>query len=353
MSDGWWRRVEGVVVAAGDVGDDEVHAGVAVEAVDLGFHDEIEFGADGELGFKVAHFEGDAAGDARAAGDGELEVGAGGADAARGRGEADVLDEEAWRGVAAAEGFEFFEVSDDVGAAVVEGKDAVESHGGGEEVVREFFVGEGVEAVAEGVEVGEGEFDAAGHGVAAAGGEEVASVFDGEVELEAGDGAGGAVQFNFRLGEDEGGAVVEVDDAGGDDADDAGVEGGVGDDENGIYIFDFRFSIFDLVFGDLQHFLFGGLPFAVLGFEVLGDFFGAFWGRRGQEFDGFSGVTHAAGGVQARGESEADGGTIDLFPLAVVVLAVAGGFDEGEDAGVLGAEKLGEAVADDDAVFAG
>src|SRR4051812_11865939 len=105
MGEGCWCRVEGFVVAAGDVGDDEVDAGVAVEAVDFGFDDEIQFGADGELGFEVSHFEGDAAGDAVAFGDGELEVGAGGADAAWGGGEADVLDEEAWGGVAAAEGF--------------------------------------------------------------------------------------------------------------------------------------------------------------------------------------------------------------------------------------------------------
>jgi hypothetical protein len=64
-------------------------------------------------------------------------------------------------------------------------------------------------------------------------------------------------------------------------------------------------------------------------------------------------VAHSAGGVEARGEGEADGGAVDGSCVAVVVFAVAGGVDEGAEAGVLGAEELGEAVLDDDAVFAG
>jgi hypothetical protein len=65
--------------------------------------------------------------------------------------------------------------------------------------------------------------------------------------------------------------MVEVDDAGGDDADDADVEGFVGDNEHGIRIFappHFRFSIFDLFLCDFDHFAFGGLAIFVLGFEV-------------------------------------------------------------------------------------
>jgi hypothetical protein len=173
----------------------------------------VEFAADGEVGFEVAHLEGDAAGEVGGGGDGELEVGAGGADAARGCGEADVFEEEAGARVAAAEGFEAFEVADDGGGAVGEGEGAVEGEGGDEVVVGEFFTGVGIEAVAEGVEVFEGELDAAGHGVAAAGEEEVADVVDGEVEVEVGDGAGGAVEFAASAGEDEGGSVEGVDEA--------------------------------------------------------------------------------------------------------------------------------------------
>jgi hypothetical protein len=165
---------EGFAVGAGDVADDEVDAGLAVEAVDFGFDDEVEFGADGEVGLEFAHFKGDASGDFVVAGDGELHVGTGGADAAGGGGEFDVFDEEAGFRVAAAEGFESFEVGDDVGAAVFEGEGAVEVEGGGEEVFGEEIGGVGVKAVAEGVEVGVEEFDAAGHGVATAGEEEVA-----------------------------------------------------------------------------------------------------------------------------------------------------------------------------------
>jgi hypothetical protein len=227
-------EVEGFFAAFGEICEDEVDLGVAVVAIDLGFDDEVEICADGELGFEWAHFEGDAACDpvwAGGAGDGELEVGAGGADAAWGGGEADVFDEELRAWVAAAEGFELFETFDDFGDAVGEGEFAVEKGGGGEEVGCEFFGGVDCEAVFEGLEVFEGEFDAAGHGVSAAGGEEVADVFDGVVEFESGDGAGGAVGFAGGGGEDEGWSVEEVDEAGGDDTHDASVEGVVGDDD--------------------------------------------------------------------------------------------------------------------------
>lgn len=155
----------------------------------------MEVGADGKLGFEVAHLESDAAGEVGGRGDGELEVGAGGADAARRGGEADIFEEEAGARVAAAEGFEAFEVADGGGGAVGEGEGSVDGECGDEGVVGEFFAGVVVEALAEGVEVFKGEFDAAGHGVSAAGDEEVADVVDGEVEVEGGNGACGAVEF--------------------------------------------------------------------------------------------------------------------------------------------------------------
>ncbi len=211
--------IEGFVVHAGEVDDLEIDAWRVEVVIELGLDDEAEVGADGKLGLEGAHFEGDAAMDVGADGDGELEMSAGGTDAAGGRGDADVFEDEAGFGVAAAEGFEFFEECDGAGGAFVEGDGAVYGEGGDELFFGEMEGGEFVDTGAEFCEVGEGEFDAAGHGVTAAGSEEVAAVFDGEVKLEAGDGAGGAVGVNGDVGggavggEDEGGAVVGVDDA--------------------------------------------------------------------------------------------------------------------------------------------
>ncbi len=54
---------------------------------------------------------------------------------------------------------------------------------------------------------------------------------EGVEQMEAGDGAAGAVSVAVFVGEDEGGASGAVDDAGGEDAEDAAMPGGVVEDE--------------------------------------------------------------------------------------------------------------------------
>ena len=53
----------------------------------------------------------------------------------------------------------------------------------------------------------------------------------GVEEVEAGDGAAGAVGVAVGVGDDEGGAAGAVDDAGGEDAEDAAMPVGVVEDE--------------------------------------------------------------------------------------------------------------------------
>ena len=54
---------------------------------------------------------------------------------------------------------------------------------------------------------------------------------EGVEQVEAGDGAAGAVGLAVGVGEDEGGAAGAVDDAGGEDAEDAAMPVGVVEDE--------------------------------------------------------------------------------------------------------------------------
>ena len=98
------------------------------------------------------------------------------------------------------------------------------------------------EAFAEEGEAFGGEGEADGVGVAAEAGEDGDSVVfagggvdcgEGVEQVEAGDGAARAVGLAVFVGEDEGGAAGAVDDARGEDAEDAAVPGGVVEDDAG------------------------------------------------------------------------------------------------------------------------
>ncbi len=110
-------------------------------------------------------------------------------------------------------------------------------------------------------------------------------------------------------------------------------------------------EVAELLLGGVDHFAFSGLAGFVLGFELGGDVGGALAGGGGEEFDGFVGVAHATGGVDAWREGEADGGGVEFLSAFAVVIA--GGDDEGFESGEAGAGELGEAVFDEDAVFTG
>lgn len=126
------------------------------------------------------------------------------------------------------------------------------------------------------------------------------------------------------------------------------MEGFVGDDEDAVSSWTLVRG--QLLFGDVKHLAFGGLAGLVLGFESGGDFEGPGTFGGGEKFDGFAGVAHAAGGIEARGQREADGDGVKLA-ASFGSVAVAGGGDEGLEAGELRAGELGEAIFDEDAIL--
>ena len=134
--------------------------------------------------------------------------------------------------IADAEGLAAGEPIEEVRSEVAEVKFGVavqrrRQHGGGE-------AGGVVEShsLAKEVEAGGGQREAYGVGVASEAGEESVGGVDlsvdggeGVEEMEAGDGAAGAVGLAVFVGEDEGGTAGAVDYAGGEDAEDAAMPG--------------------------------------------------------------------------------------------------------------------------------
>lgn len=204
---------EGFAVRSRQIEDLQVDARRTCVVVELGLDDQIHLGADGELGLKVAHLEGNAAEDVRAALHRQLQVRAGGADAAGRSRDADRLDEETRMGIAAAERGELIQHGDGARGRVFEREQVIELERRNQHVLGEVQARVVVETGAEGLELVEGELHPAGHGVAATGGQQVAAVFDGQVEFKARDRAGGAVRFAGGSRKHESGSMVKIDDA--------------------------------------------------------------------------------------------------------------------------------------------
>ena len=171
---------------------------------------------------------------------------------------------------------------------------------------------------------------------------------EGVEEVEAFDGAAGAVGVAIFVGEDEGRAAGAVDDARGENSEDAAMPGGVvEDDALGEKISRCGAQGFELGFDRLEGLGFGGAALVVEAVEFFCELGCAGRVFCEEEFDDVAGDVHAAGGVDAWGEAEADfgggGGAVygDLRDL-----------HEGAQAGLDGVAKFAQAQSGDDAVLA-
>src|SRR5439155_25842227 len=198
---------------------------------------------------------------------------------------------------------------------------------------REMFQGILAEAAAEGVEVFRFDLESRGHFVPAEGVEKLSAVFQGAGDVEAVDRSsaaltedGGAVGGAVGVEADHDGRLAElIDDARGDDADDARMPA-VAPEDDGAAIVAVKFLLIDLCERRVEDAALHRLPLAVVLLQLGGDLQGTRQIRAGEHFDGVAGVTHTADGVEARGEAKAD-------VVAVEVLAgESGGLDQGANA---------------------
>ena len=230
-----------------------------------------------------------------------------------------------------------------------EGDLGVAGEGWLEEVGGEVLGGVEGHAGAEKGEAFGGEGKADGVGVAAETGEEVWTISvdggEGFEEVEAADGAAGAVGGAFLVGEDEGGAAGAVDDAGGEDAEDATVPVGVIEDDavGGLGV-----EGGEVLVDGGEGVGFGGAAVLVEAVELFGEELGVGWVAGEKELDDVGGDVHAAGGVDAGGYAEADfGGGWRA------VEGELGDLHEGAEAGLAGVGEFAKAEKGDGAVLAG
>jgi hypothetical protein len=204
------------------------------------------------------------------------------------------------------------------------------------------MAGEIVEAEAEGIQLGGIDAETGGHGMTAVAQEEAVALSEGISEVEAFDAAAGAAPDGAIAAEDDGGTIIALKDAGGDDADDADMPGALAFDDHEIAL-GIKAGV---EFGEegIGHGLFDLLPLSVAGIEAMGDAGGGGEIVGDQQIQGFAGILEAAGGVESGAEEEADfitpDGSGDLGDLA-----------EGLEAGALGLVEALESGADQDAVL--
>ena len=203
---------------------------------------------------------------------------------------------------------------DHAGIQFFRGHICVKHSSSGEVGWRDFPVCRGDEHLCELSQTSGLESHTRGHVVATEAVEYGAAFFEGGVEAEAGDAAAGAVEAVFVAAHEDDGAVVFFDEAGAGDADDAGVPAGVTEDD-GAFFGGGHAGGDGHGFGLFDDCLLHGAAFIVLAGEHFGDFDGAGAGCDGEEFEGFAGVAHAAAGVEAGAEFEADIFGGDLFAI--------------------------------------
>ena len=205
---------------------------------------------------------------------------------------------------------------------------------------------------AEGGDVCAEEREADGVGVAAEAGEEALGVDGGEgvEEVEAFNGAAGAVGVAVLFREDDGGAAGAVDDAGGEDAEDAAMPLGMAEDDAlGWVGTGFGAKGEQLELDGFEGGGFAGAAVLVEGVELLREFCGRGRGSRVRKSSTTSrGDVHAAGGVDTRGEAEAD-----LVCGGGAVQGDFGDLHEGAEARLNGVGELAQADGDDGAILAG
>ena len=266
-------------------------------------------------------------------------------DARRGE-QARAAGEEYGLGVAVAEGFEFAEESGEHGRDAVErqfGVNAEETFG----LARcEVLFRVGAQAALEAGKLFRGQGEADSECVAAEAGEKIGAGFDGGQEREAVDRAARAIGDAILDADDDGGLGGALDNARGEDADDAAMPAFAVDDEQAIGC--------DLGVGreaGLDGGERGGLDVAALAVEAieLGGKIGSAMGvARGEKLDDVGGDVHAAGGVDARGEAEGDVEAGELLRGGVEC----GGGEERAETCANGTAQLAQAEGGDGTIFA-
>ena len=266
-------------------------------------------------------------------------------DARRGE-QARVAGEEERLGIAVAEGLEFAQPSGEDRRDAVERKLGVNAQEALGLARGEVLLGIEAQAALELGQFFGGQREADGEGVAAEASEEIGAGFDGGEEHEAVDGAAGAVGYTVFDADDDGRLGGALDDARGEDADDAAMPAVAVDDEEAVGG-DFRVGC-EAGFDGGER---GGFHVAALAVEALefgGELGGAVRVARGKELDDVGGHVHAAGGVDARREAEGDVEAGELFGCGIE----RGRGKERAQAGAHGTAQLAQAEGGDGAVFA-
>lgn len=219
----------------------------------------------------------------------------------------------------------------------------VEFEAGDEVLWLQAASGGGGEFFAEVGEVGARDAQAGGHVVSAEGSEQLGAIAEGFDEGERIDAASATMSFAGLVEtNDDGRAVVFAAEAGGDDANNAGMPSVAADDDGaiagGVEI------LRQFGKGGGQNLLFKVLAFAVAGVEFPCDAAG--FGRvfREEKLEGGFGGVESAGGIEAGAEAEADFGGGDGRQDG-------GNLHEGAESFPFGVAEAGESVADDDPVF--
>ena len=149
-----------------------------------------------------------------------------------------------------------------------------------------------------------GKSEAHGKGVAAEAREEIGAGFDGGEEGESVHGAAGAMGHTILNADDDGRLGGALDNARGENADDAAMPAVAVDDEEAIGG-DFRIGCKACFDGGER----GGFHVAALAiepFQLVRQLRGAMRIARGEKLDDVGGHVHAAGGIDARRKAEGD-----------------------------------------------
>ena len=211
------------------------------------------------------------------------------------------LCDEGGLGVAGAEGAEGGEGADRALGELLGLDDGIDATAGLEVLLAETPLGDGLERAPEVEESLGVEGDAGGVAVAAEPREVLAALAERVDEVEALDAPGAPLPHAALDADDEGGLVEALDDAGGDDADDAGVPAFGPEDETAG-----TGTLLGLGDGLDEHPLLDPAAVGVGLVELRGERAGLVEARGPEQLEADGGVVEAAGGVDAGAEMEAD-----------------------------------------------
>ena len=259
---------------------------------------------------------------------------------ARGAGDEDGL------GVIVAEGFELAQPPGEDGSDAVERQLGVNAQNALRLARGKVQVGVVAQAALEVGKFFSGKGEADGKGVAAEASEEIGAGFDGGEEGEAVDRAARAVRDAIFHADDEGGLGGALDNARGENADDAAMPPIAVDHEEPVGC---NFGVgAETGFDDGERSGLDVAAFAIEALQLCGQLDGTVGVARRKKLDDVGRDVHAAGGVDARGEAKGDIEAGDL--LACRVERSSG--EERAETGADGTAELTQAECGDGAIFA-